>query len=343
MKVLVVDDSPLTRGLLRNILTAGGHDVETADNGLAALQMLERFPADVVTLDIEMPVMDGLTCLRELMTTNPRPVVVVTALSGCGEQAAMAALEMGAVDVMDKPRRNEGGLRGVSDAVLRRVEAAAIVRNARIHPLPEPSHRPVALGAAPKLVLVGASTGAPPVVADLLTHLPADFPAPVLVALHMASEFTGRFVKRIAGLSQGLRIVELVDEAPLEPGTAYVANGGNDVVVVRDEAQRLVARSVPVDETILWHPAVGRLVASAMSVLPAKNLVGVMLTGMGDDGAEEMARLRVHGGVTIAESEATAVVYGMPRALVERGGASVVLDNSRIRAQLEAWAQARGG
>lgn len=337
MKILVVDDSAVMRSALRNILHGAGHVVEVACNGAEALEKLETFPADVMTLDVEMPVMNGLECLRRIMATAPRPVVMVSTLTAEDAETGLTALHLGAVDVMAKPRRDAGGIRGASQAIVRKVEAAAkarVVRNTASLAAP---HAPE-LGGPPALVVVGASTGGPPVVHDLLTSLPADFPAPILVALHMPPGFTTRFVERMAEKSRGLKIVEVTSSQPIEAGTAYLAPGGRDLIVA-GRLDALVADPVEMDEASIWHPSVGRLVASAMGLLPPERIVGVMLTGMGDDGAREMAALRERGGATVAESEDSAIIYGMPGALVDRGGATVVLHRDQIGAQLSAWAR----
>ncbi|MEM6930361.1 MAG: chemotaxis protein CheB [Myxococcota bacterium] len=340
MKVLVVDDSPLMRSIIHNILHAAGHHTEVAENGAVALEMVKKVDPDVLTMDVEMPVMGGLECLERLMATDPRPVVMLSTLTAEGAETALTALELGAVDVMGKPRRSDGGLRNAQDRILAKVEAAATaqVRRRGVEHAAEVEPDSATLPSGPRLVVIGASTGGPPVVSDLLTCLPADYPLPIVVALHMPEGFTGRFVARMARKSRGLRIVEVTDSMPIEPGTAYLAPGGRDLEVT-ESTGRLVAHPRPIDEGSIWHPGVGRLVTSAMEVIDPQQIVSVMLTGMGDDGAAAMAELRRRGGLTVAESRDSAVIFGMPGALVEASGASLVLHRDQIRAHLKSLAQ----
>ncbi len=340
MKVLVVDDSAVMRMSLMGMLHRAGHEVRVSPDGPTALEVIDAFDPDVVTLDVEMPSMDGLEVLRRIMSTRPRPVVMVSSLTTAGAGPALTALELGAVDVIGKPSHAAGGIQQVSAEIVRMVEAAAEARVSRsIAPrvvTPPPARTSSSPRRQPLLVIIGASTGGPRAVSDILTQLPAEFPAPIVVAIHMPERFTGPFADRATAAGQGLRVVEAATPVRLEPGTAVVARGGQDLVVDRCGGV-LTARPTPSDPDRLWHPSVGRLVASAMTRVPADRLVAVQLTGMGDDGAEEMATVRARGGFTIAESRTSATVYGMPRALVELGGATAVLPRQRIRTQLLSW------
>jgi two-component system chemotaxis response regulator CheB len=188
--------------------------------------------------------------------------------------------------------------------------------------------------AAERLVLVGTSTGGPPALDALLAPLPADFPAPILVAQHMPATFTGALAKRLDRLT-ALEVVEIAEPTPLEAGRVYVARGDADVIVTRRRG-RLFALGAPPNPTYHWRPSVNRMVDSAMDQAPAAGLVGVLMTGMGSDGAAAMTRLRQAGGTTLAESEATAVVWGMPGELVRAGGASEVVDLHDLAAHLAA-------
>jgi two-component system, chemotaxis family, protein-glutamate methylesterase/glutaminase len=182
-------------------------------------------------------------------------------------------------------------------------------------------------------VLIGTSTGGPPALEAVLKPLPAEFPWPIVVAQHMPGTFTGPLARRLNGLSN-IEVVEVATSAVLEPGKAYIGRGDADVVVAARTGQ-LVALSVASQPGYPWHPSTDRLVRTAMDVLPPEQLVGVLMTGMGDDGAEAMTRLRAAGGRTIAEAEETAVVWGMPGELVKAGGADLVLPLNEIAARLE--------
>jgi two-component system chemotaxis response regulator CheB len=188
-------------------------------------------------------------------------------------------------------------------------------------------------------VLIGVSTGGPRVLEEILPDLPADFPWPVLIAQHMPRNFTGTFARRLDAICQ-LGVEEVVDRSPLRPGRCYVGRGDADIVLIK-RGTELTAATVPCDSARIWHPSVARMVETAMACIAPERLVGVMLTGMGDDGAEAMAELHRKGGRTIAEAESTAVVWGMPGELVKRGGAEATLPSHQIAQKLKAWLPAR--
>jgi two-component system chemotaxis response regulator CheB len=367
-KVLVVDDSALMRKLLTGVLVDGGYAVKSARNGAEAVEMVVDWQPDAVTLDINMPEMDGLTALSLIMSARPTPVVMVSSLTEKGALATFEALALGAVDFIPKPggtislhvddikamlldkvrsacRARVGaglGARGTASATRQAARPAA---PARLTPAPAPAPAaaaraaPAGLSGArlPGLVLIGVSTGGPRTLEDILPKLAANFPWPVLVAQHMPANFTDTFARRMDGLC-ALKVVEAATPMPLQPGTVYIGRGGTDLTVT-DRAGVLHAAPRPETPGVLWHPSVEVMVESAMQHLPANKLVGVMLTGMGNDGAVAMTKLHAAGGRTIAESADTAVVFGMPAELIERRGASMVLPCTGIAAQLRIWLQ----
>jgi two-component system chemotaxis response regulator CheB len=186
-------------------------------------------------------------------------------------------------------------------------------------------------------VLIGISTGGPRTLEDVLPQLPADFPWPVLVAQHMPANFTLAFAQRMNRLC-ALDVVEVGEPMAIEPGRVHIARGGSDLVVV-ERLGRLVAQSRPEAPGYPWHPSADVMVESAMKVMPASQIIGVLMTGMGHDGAQAMAELKSRGGRTIAEAESTCVVFGMPSELIQRGGASLVLPCTDVARQLRHWAQ----
>lgn len=381
-KVLVVDDSALMRKVLREVLTDAGFQVEAARSGMEGVDLAQQFLPDVVTLDINMPEMDGLTALSLLMSIRPTPVVMVSSLTQQGTISTLEALALGAVDYVAKP----GGtislnLKDISDELVRKVRTASTARvRSGVRPpgqtqatalrrspartrtqmdeddgapprsarassrgasrpapaesLPAPASR---LGQPDGLVVIGVSTGGPRTLEEILPRLPADFPWPVLVAQHMPPHFTAAFAQRMDQLC-ALQVRECNGPTPLQAGQILVAQGGHDMVVV-ERLGRLLAQPAPEVRAYPWHPCVDVLMDSAMQHMPCERLVGVLLTGMGDDGATSMARLRQRGGHTIAESAETAIVYGMPQELVNRQGAECVLPAHRIGDQLRTWAR----
>lgn len=356
MKALVVDDSALMRKAITSMLRESGEFVvETARNGQDALDAIPRIEPDVVTLDINMPVMDGLTCLAAIMRDFPRPVVVVSSLSERAALVTLEALELGAVDYVPKPGGTVSLNMGeVSEELVSKVRRAACLqarpggllsrlrrqreetwaqRSQRAAPPPRAGGRNAVAGA--DLVLVGSSTGGPALLSLLLAELPEDFPAAVVVAQHMPASFTGALAKRLNEQCP-MPVAEVTAAVALRPGHIYIARGDADIVLCR-RTDGLMARPAPASATHRWHPSVDRLVASAMEVVEPSRTVGVLLTGMGDDGAEQLAIMHAAGGRTIAESEESAVVWGMPGQLVARHGASVVLDAPRIANQVITW------
>jgi two-component system chemotaxis response regulator CheB len=353
IKLLVVDDSALVRKLLGQVFAAEpDFEVQTARNGLEAMERLASFAPDVVTLDVNMPDMDGLACLDRIMVERPCPVVMVSALTADGAEATLEALRLGAVDFVPKPRgavslriddlaetlvakvRSAAGAKLSStlrlrDRVRRQIANAsrlsAGARDVAVRP-------PVVSADGPGLVLVGTSTGGPPALEALLTPLETGFPWPILVAQHMPRSFTGALARRLDGIC-ALRVTEVVGPTPLEPGCVYIGRGDADLIVSR-RGGALVGMAAPPLPDYPWRPSTDRLVRTAMEHVPAANLVGVLMTGMGDDGARAMTDLHGAGGRTVAEAEETAVVWGMPGALVQAGGAGFVEPVNRIAARL---------
>ena len=357
IKLLVVDDSALMRRLLGSVFRQGDNfSVQFARNGEDALAQLHAFQPDVITLDINMPVMDGIACLDRIMLERPTPTIIVSSQSEEGAEITLKAMELGAVDFMTKPVGAMSlNMREFGPALIEKVNAASTARLRRTHRLAErvrlktqtvqqeaEAREAAALleeaeGRDPGggLVIVGTSTGGPPALDRLLSRLPQTFNWPMVIAQHMPAGFTGPLARRLNGLTE-LTVTEVVRPTKLAAGNVYVAKGDADIVVTLRGGVP-VAAPLPALASHLWHPSVERLVNSAMEHFVPSRLIGVLLTGMGNDGASSMTTLRALGGRTIAEAEETAVVWGMPGELFKSGGADVVLPIYEIADKLVSW------
>jgi two-component system chemotaxis response regulator CheB len=329
-RVFVVDDSAFVRRALTRILDrATGYQVvgEAAD----AVEALERIPAldpDLVTLDVAMPGMDGLQLLRALLRWNPRlRVLMLSAHTRQGAAATVEALAAGAVDFIDKSSFNVMDLESLRREVLEKMDACA-----RSRPPTAPTRTPDALDPAVAahcaLCVIGASTGGPAALQRLLEPLPATFPLPVVGVQHMPVGFTRPFADRLRGLCR-LDVAEAVEGERLTAGKVRIAPAGVHLRITGN-----LAVVLPAEPATARHvPSIDLTMKSAERARPGR-VLGILLTGMGEDGAEGMQAIRAGGGLTLAESEASCVVYGMPKAAWERGAASCLLSLPEIAAFL---------
>ncbi|MFT3776029.1 MAG: chemotaxis-specific protein-glutamate methyltransferase CheB [Minicystis sp.] len=330
VRVLVVDDSAFARKVLRDILrrAPGIEVVDIARDGLEALEKIAEHAPDVVTLDLVMPNLDGLGVLRALPAEGG-PRVVLVSISDEQSDLAIEALERGAVDLVNKPTAlATDRLYGIADELVRKVMAAAAARPRRVLPeapapaSPEPhAPRPGRAG----VVVIGTSTGGPAALTRLLTSLPADLPVPIVAALHIPPGYTASLAARIDAQAR-ITVVEAADGMKLAPGRALLAPGGRHLAVDRRGGVACVRfDQAPPDS--LHCPSVDLLFRSAARAFGA-GVLGVVLTGMGDDGLAGSVAIHDAGGRILVESESTCVVYGMPRCVFEAGlaAASVPLD-----------------
>lgn len=336
VRVLVVDDSAFMRRIIAELL-ASDPDVTviaTARDGADGVEKALALRPDVITMDIEMPRLDGYGALRELMSRCPTPVVMVSSHTRAGAEATIRALALGAVDFLAKPSGSISlDMATVRDELVAKVKAAAgaIVRFRRVlaelPPLKRtapPAAVPVVDPAFRRLVIIGCSTGGPGALHQIIPRLPADLPAAVLVVQHMPAGFTRSLAQRLDEIS-AIRVKEAEDGDGVLPGHVLLAPGGYHMVLAGRERIRLTA-DPPVHGV---RPAVDPTLASAVPFY-APRLLGVILTGMGFDGARGIAGLKKAGGQCIAEHASTCVVYGMPRAVVEMGLADQVLPVQEI-------------
>jgi two-component system chemotaxis response regulator CheB len=355
VKVLVIDDSALVRKLLsRALSTEADIEVFFARNGREGLEQLNAVNPDLVTLDINMPEMDGLACLDRIMIEHPCPVMMVSSLTREGAESTLEAMRLGAVDFMPKPDgavslnmdvfaplfvakvRSSAGAKLRASLRLRERVQHRIGESAPAKVRAADGEKTAKRASGDGLVLVGTSTGGPPALETLLAALPSSFPWPIVIAQHLPASFTGALARRLDGLC-AIRVSEVREPTKLEPGCAYIGRGDADVVIAKREG-RLIAAPAPPEAGYPWHPSTTRLVESALEQVAPGRLIGVLMTGMGYDGAGAMTRLRALGGGTIAEAEETAVVWGMPGELVKAGGAQWVLPLPKIAGRLRKMA-----
>ena len=351
-RVVVVDDSALVRGLLSQIIDreADMCCVGAASDPLVAREMIRALDPDVITLDIEMPRMDGLEFLSRLMRLRPMPVVMVSTLTERGADATMQALELGAVDFVAKPKIGVADglarlgaditekIRTAARAQVRRLPAAAVAA-AGSRPATASGTSPLGRLSTEKIIFIGASTGGTEATREVLVNLPADCPA-VMITQHMPPGFTKSYAARLNGLAR-IGVAEARDGERVLPGHAYIAPGGLHLSVERSGAN-YVAR-VQDGEAVNRHkPSVEVLFDSAARVV-GRNALGVMLTGMGADGARAMRSMRDAGSWNVAQDEASCVVFGMPREAIAHGAAHEVLPLAQIAPRLLEWLRVNAG
>ena len=347
IRILVVDDSPFMRKSLQKMLEDAPDlkVVATARDGIDALEKLEEHKPDIVTLDIEMPRMDGLTCLKKIMATHPLPVLMVSSLTQEGAQATLDALSLGALDFIPK----ESGFATMSIMQIQQdlqEKVRRLAASPKFHPREAPDPTPRGVPSAPRpasparpaavpampglglagspmadLLVIGSSTGGPKALQDILPAIPAGLPVPCLIVQHMPSTFTRPFADRLNGLCQ-VHVKEAEQGEPLKAGTVYIAPGGIHMLYGTRTPKGCVELS-PEPAASLHRPSVDVLFQSVADQYRGQ-VLATILTGMGADGAKGMEQLKHKGAHTLAEAEESCVVYGMPRAAVERGCVDLV-------------------
>lgn len=331
IKVLIVDDSALIRSLLREIINScpDMEAVGAASNPLQAREMIKELNPDVLTLDVEMPEMDGLAFLEKLMRLRPMPVLMISSLTERGSDAALHALELGAVDFISKPKLDiVEGIQGHVDEIAEKIRAAF---GARLPKWADKSARNIrkilpALGnhiaTTEKIIIVGASIGGTEAIKEFLVRMPADAPG-ILITQHMPEVFTKSFAHRLDGLCK-IKVQEAENNEPVLPGHAYIAPGHSHLLVKRSGANYMtvLSQSAPINR---HRPSVEALFHSAAQEV-GENALGVMLTGMGKDGAAAMLEMHQAGAYNFAQDEASCVVFGMPHEAIILGAVDEVVD-----------------
>lgn len=358
IRVLVVDDSAFMRKVLSDLFK-GESDFEVVDvarNGSEAIEKILQHSPDVVTMDIEMPVMDGLTALEKIMAVKPTPVVMVSSLTKAGADATIRALSLGAVDFVAKSAGSISRIDDIAKDLLQKCREARGISGKRLQPkeiqatpvpkpkppvpstpvapviptviTPVPSARSVVFpGMSDWIVAIGTSTGGPRALQEVLPRLPGNLPCPAIVVQHMPPGFTKSLADRLNSLCD-LTVREAADNDRLMPGTVYVAPGDFHLTI-RKEGNSTFIKLNKEPAIGGLRPAVDPMMVSVADIYGAKT-VGVILTGMGHDGAKGMQAIKRLHGLTIAEDQSTAVVYGMPKAAIEAGVVDNVLPLSQV-------------
>ncbi len=367
VKVLIVDDSAFMRSSIQRMLEKDPkiEIVGTAKNGLEGLDQAAKLQPDIITLDVEMPVCDGLTMLQKLMETNPTPVIMVSTLTSEGADATLKALDYGALDFMPKYKDATSSINDLEDDLCHKIHilsrrkpfmvkrraalttpspASTITSTATASTIAKPSSPSVVTSSVktnevapsiltvpfgkPKrhLIGIGVSTGGPPVVQKILTAFPKNFPGCIFIAQHMPASFTGPFAQRLDGLCE-ISVKEATTGAPITMGTAYICPGGQHLRI--DPQGPLPSITITPDPTTAFYKPSADVLFDSLSAF-SSHALGVMLTGMGNDGCIGMTTFHKKGGKTIAQNEETCVVYGMPKAVVDANVADHVLGVDEI-------------
>lgn len=344
IRVLIVDDSALMRKALKEIIMTDStlEVVGTARDGQDAIEKVHELKPDVVTMDINMPVMDGLTSMQYILSDYPEmPVLMISSLTAEGALTTFEALELGAFDYVGKPSGTVStNLHIVGREIIQKVKLAyksvnkksirdRLQRRNTLTPLKITTQvkKPdfTRSKQLTKIVVIGISTGGPGTLMEVIPMLPADLRAAVIIIQHMPPSFTSSFAKRLNNASI-IPVKETDAGDVLQNGRGYLGRGGYHLVV-RGEGGIIRLSSTP---KTIFMPSVNVTMESVLEAYGGRNVVGVLMTGMGDDGADAMVKIRRAGGITIAEDESTAVVFGMPREAIERGGAEIILPSYKI-------------
>ena len=347
-RILIVDDSALVRKQLSELLTSAGYEVESAKNGQEACSRVFAEDFNAITMDINMPVMDGLSAVKEIMANKPTPILMISSLTTEDAPTTLEALEYGAIDYVAKPGTFNVGVEESGADIIRKVRSAARIPKSRLakkrvarratKPTRISQREEVATPTEPanSVVLIGSSTGGPGLIEEICAWLPEDYPHAVCIVQHMPEKFTNAFAGRLNRASK-LLVKESVDNDELLKGVVYVAKGGEHLHFRKKVSGKIVIKHGKPREKRFFTPSVDEMYLSAIETFTPNNMLAVLLTGIGDDGADGMVELKKAGVFTIAESEESATVYGMPKEAYLRGGTSEVLAFPKILRKITSY------
>lgn len=341
-KVLIVDDSALVRKQLSEIISTLGMEIDIAKNGKEAVDKAAFTQYDVITMDINMPVMDGIEAVKRIMKENPTAILMVSSLTTENASITMDALDLGAIDYISKPGTMNIGREANTEDILQKVKSLSRIPKRRLLAnrtvTPRRERRKASRESSEptgdsrnieKIVLIGSSTGGPGLIEQICSSLPANYKYPVCIVQHMPAQFTAAFAQRL-DRSCALPVMETTHNMEVQPGNVYVARGGVHMHFAKKTSGKIVFREDKDKGDNFFQPSVDEMMFASLKVFDGKQVIGVLLTGIGDDGADGMVELKKSGSYTLGESEASATVYGMPKEAFDRGGVTEQLDFKNI-------------
>ena len=345
-KILIVDDSALVRKQLTEMIGVLGFEIDTAKNGQEAVDKATAEQFDVITMDINMPIMDGIEAVKQIMQKQPTAILMVSSLTTDDAGITMKALELGAIDYISKPGTMNVGKNENREDILTKIESLSKIPRRRLKrhsakPQTRERHRvskrvedtPLVTQLTSKdiskVVLIGSSTGGPGLIEQICSSVPSDYKYPICIVQHMPEQFTQSFAERLDRTS-ALKVQETAQNMEIIPGNIYIARGGVHLNFAKKVSGKIVCREDKEKGKNFFQPSVNDMMFSALDVFDATNLIGVILTGIGDDGADAMVKLKKQGAYTLGENEESSTVYGMPKEAYDRGGVMEQLDFKQI-------------
>ena len=342
IRLLIVDDSPFMRRAISS-LVEGESDIKvvgTAKDGQDAIRQIQDLKPDIATMDIEMPVMDGLTALKIIMEKFPIPIIMLSSLTEEGAKETLDALDLGAADYIPKNLSNVSlNILKIKDDLISKIRAITAKKyffkphsneqtSGVFKAAPFKENGTAVKNNKIDIVAIGSSTGGPKALQDVIPKLPQNFPVPIIIVQHMPKAFTGSFAERLSSISH-IKVIEAAGGEIIKPGTAYLSPGDKHLSIVKENRAGFAISLSNEPEDLINRPSVSVMMESVAKGYPGKAL-GVILTGMGSDGLMGMKKIKETGGKTIAQDEATCVVYGMPKAVVDADLADMVLPIYKI-------------
>jgi two-component system chemotaxis response regulator CheB len=341
VRVLIVDDSAFMRNTLSSMISSDP-EIEVigfAKDGAEAVDKVAQLKPDLVTLDVEMPRMDGIEALRQIMDKTPVPVLMVSSLTNEGAKVTLEALDIGAVDYVPKNLSDLSiNIVKIKDILIDKIKiigrkGLVVRRNiAPPQPIQIPESKNYASSRKVGIVVIGSSTGGPKALQNIIMSMPDNFPVPILIAQHMPATFTGPFADRLNHLS-AIHVKEAEKGEPIRKGTVYIAHGGGHMNIIRKKITETIIDTTAESNGYIYRPSVDYLMLSAAENFSGQ-VLGVILTGLGNDGTKGMKEIKNRGGRTIAENEATCVVFGMPKSAIAAGAADKVVPLDEIAGEI---------